>query len=67
YGLWNLDRLAWLITVIFHGLFILGHLLDFQRILRALQTGSWSLLLPLIVIMILFFYLFSVREEFKQK
>ncbi|MFX0053042.1 MAG: hypothetical protein ACFE8U_17345 [Candidatus Hermodarchaeota archaeon] len=64
YGLWNLDRLAWLITVILHGLFTLGYLFNFQGILLALQTGTWSLLLPPIVIIGLFFYFISVREEF---
>jgi hypothetical protein len=67
YGLWNLDRLTWLITVILHGLFILGYLFNFQGILLALQTGTWSLLLPPIVIITLFIYFISVREEFKQK
>lgn len=66
YGLWNLNRVAWLITVILHGLFTLGYLLNFQRILLALQTGSWPQLLPLIVIIILFFYFISVREKFPQ-
>ncbi len=66
YGLWNLNRVAWLITVILHGLFTLGYLLNFQRILLALQTGSWTQLLPLIVIIILFFYFISVREKFPQ-
>jgi hypothetical protein len=70
YGLWNLNRVAWLITVILHGLFILVYLLNFQIILIALQTGSWlrllERLLPLIVIIMLFFYFIRVREKFPQ-
>jgi hypothetical protein len=66
YGLWNLNRVAWLMTVIFHGLFTLGYLLNFQGLLKALQTGSWQQLLPPIVIIILLFYLISVREKFPQ-
>jgi hypothetical protein len=66
YGLWNLNQVAWVITVILHGLFTIGYLLNFQAILIALQTGSWPLLLPPIVISILFVYFISVREKFPQ-
>jgi hypothetical protein len=70
YGLWNLNHAAWLITVILHGLLIIAFLLNFQVMLLALQSESWSRLLErllsLIVIIMLLFYFIRVRDKFSQ-
>jgi hypothetical protein len=71
YGLWNLNHAAWFVTVILHGLLIIAFLLNFQVMLLALQSGSWSRLLerllPLIVIIMLLFYFIRVRDKFPQR
>lgn len=65
YGLWKMNVVAWLITIIVLGLNTVSILLAYETILFLIEQGAYSFLVPAIIQILLFVYFIKISDKFR--
>lgn len=65
YGLWKMNIVAWLITIILLGLNTVSILLAYETILFLIEQGAYSFLVPAIIQILLFVYFIKISDKFR--
>jgi len=65
YGLWKMNVVAWLITIILLGLNTVSILLAYETILFLIEQGAYSFLVPAIIQILLFVYFIKISDKFR--
>lgn len=65
YGLWKLNFLAWLITVILLGLTTLSNILGYEILLSYIETGNYNYLFTPIIQFLLLVYFIKISGRFR--